>query len=297
MTAAAQAARIEPSDPLLAAYLLSRPSGYPSPTAEQSAGQFFAAAFSRQEVTQGFCTGYFEPELQGSLYHSDLFATPIYRKPSDLTADQPFHDRQAIEDGALDGRGLELAWLADPIEAFFLHIQGSGRIRLEDGQILRVGFAGKNGHRYKSIGKVLVERGFFSLEEVTAQAIKDWLAAHPDDAARVMNENPSYIFFDTRPQLADRDGPIGTAGVPLTPMISVAADPEHHPLGSLIHIEHDPATGLKDSYAIVQDTGGAIKGWGRIDLFTGSGDEAGHIAGALKHPIRVTAYSPKKAPI
>lgn len=296
MTAAAQAARNDVLDPLIAAYLLSRPEDYPQPAAGQSAQRFFDVAFTRGATGQGFCTGYFEPELSGALHRSDVFNTPIYRKPADLSADQPYHTRQAIEDGALDGWGLELAWLADPIEAFFLHIQGSGRIRLDDGQVLRVGYAGKNGHPYKSIGKVLVDRGFFTLEEVTAQAIKDWLAAHPDDAARVMNENPSFVFFETRPHLDDNDGPIGTAGVPLTPLISVAADPDHHPLGSLIYIEYDPATGLKDAYVIVQDTGGAIKGPGRIDLFTGSGGDAGQMAGVLKHPARVTTFAPKKAP-
>lgn len=296
MTAAAQAARIDATDLLIAAYQLSRPDGYPKPLFGQTAKQFFDTAFTLVTKHQGFCTGYFEPELRGALHRSDLFNTPIYRKPPDLKPDQLYHDRKAIERGALDGRGLELAWLADPIQVFFLHIQGSGRIRLDDGQILRVGFAGKNGHPYKSIGKVLVERGLFSLEEITAQVIKDWLAAHPDDADRVMNENPSYVFFDTRPHLIESDGPIGTAGVPLTALISVAADPKHHPLGSLIYIEHDPATGLKDNYAIVQDTGGAIKGPGRIDLFTGSGDESGLVAGELKHPVRITTFAPKKTP-
>ena len=297
MTAAAQAARSKPTDPLIAAYLLSRPDGYPEPADGQSGEEFFATAFKRGEVVQGFCTGYFEPELRGALHRSDVFATPIYRKPPDLIADQPYHDRQSIEGGVLDGQGLELAWLADPIEAFFLHIQGSGRIRLDDGQLMRVGFAGRNGHPYRSIGKVLVDRGLFSLEDVTAEAIKDWLAAHPGDAVRVMNENPSYIFFARRSDLTDTDGPIGTAGVPLTPLISVAADPDHHPMGALIHIQHDPASGLNDGYAIVQDTGGAIQGRGRIDLFTGSGEAAGQIASGLKHPVRITTFVPKKAPM
>lgn len=296
MTAAAQAARIRTGDPVLAAYLLSRPDGYPEPAPDQSINQFLDTSFERGDVAEGFCTGYFEPDLRGALQRSDVFATPIYQKPPDLIADQPYYDRRSIEDGALDGQGLEIAWLADPIEAFFLHIQGSGRVRLDDGRILRVGFSGKNGHPYKSIGKVLVERGIFSLEQVTAQAIKDWLAAHPEDAARVMNENPSYIFFAKRPHLTEAEGPIGTAGVPLTPMISVAADPDHHLIGALIHIQHDPATGLNDGYAIVQDTGGAIKGQGRIDLFTGSGDAAGQIASGLKHPVRISTFAPKKAP-
>lgn len=296
MTAAAQAARFDLSDPLLAAYLLSRPDSYPQPASGQSADQFFGAAFARGATGEGFCTGYYEPELRGALLRAGPFTTPIYRKPPDLTVDQPYHDRKAIEGGALRDRGLEIAWLADPIEVFFLHIQGSGRIRLDDGQILRVGFAGKNGHPYKSIGKVLVERGLLTLEDITAQAIKDWLAAHPSDATRLMNENPSYVFFDTRPHLIESDGPIGTAGAPLTPLISVAADPDYHPLGSLIHIEHERSSGLQDGYAVVQDTGGAIKGWGRIDLFTGSGDAAGHVAGGLKHAVRVTTFAPKEAP-
>lgn len=295
MTAAAQAARSDVPDRLIAAYLRSRPETYPQPKAGQSAQQFFDAAFVRGATGPGFCTGYFEPELRGALHRSGGFTAPIYRKPPDLAADQPYHDRRSIEGGALSDQGLELAWLADPIEAFFLHIQGSGRIRLADGRILRVGYAGKNGHPYRSIGKVLVDRGIFTLEEVTAQAIRDWLAAHPDDAARVMNENPSYVFFEPRPHLAENEGPVGTAGVPLTPLISVAADPEHHPLGSLIYIQHDRATGLKDGYAIVQDTGGAIKGPGRIDLFTGSGDKAGHLAGVLKHQARITTFAPGKA--
>ena len=298
MTAAAQAARrdLDVLDRLLAAYLASRPGGYPSPSQNQSAKDFFASAFIQNAPIDGFCTGYYEPEVAGSLRRHGPYAYPLYRKPADLTTDAPYHDREAITAGALDGEGLEIAWLSDPVEAFFLHIQGSGRIRLDDGGILRVGFDGKNGHPYRSIGKILVERGLFAVEDVTAQTLKDWLAAHPEDAERVMNENPSYVFFDARPQLAPSDGPIGTARVSLTPMISVAADPDHHPLGSVIYIQYDPATGLKDDFAIVQDTGGAIRGAGRIDLFTGSGEQAGKTAGVLKHAIRVTALAPKKAP-
>ncbi len=296
MTAAAQAARTDTTetDKLLAAYLASRPEGFPKPDAGQSAVQFFETAFSGMTPADGFCTGYYEPELAGSLSNHGSFIHPIYRKPPDLTGDVPYYDRKAITEGALRGQGLEIAWLSDPIETFFLHIQGSGRIRLDDGQTLRVGFAGKNGHPYRSIGKILVERGLFALEDVTAQSLKEWLASHPDDAERLMNENPSYIFFDTRPQLTVAEGPIGTAGVPLTPLISVAADPEHHPLGSLVWIEYHPQTGLTDGFAIVQDTGGAIKGPNRIDLFTGSGDEAGNVAGGLKHQVRVTTFAPNR---
>ena len=297
MTTAAQAARSETvDDELLKAYLASRPEDYPTPPLNQAAAQFLDEAFEKKATGDGFCTGYYEPELNGVLNRHGPYIHPIYRKPPDLTPDRPYHDRKAISDGALNGQGLELAWLRDPVEAFFLHIQGSGRVRLDNGQVMRVGFAGKNGHAYQSIGKILVERGLFALEDVTAQALKDWLADHPEDAERLMNENSSYVFFDARPELTETDGPIGTAGVPLTLLVSVAADPQHHPLGSLIHIEHHPATGLKNGYAIVQDTGGAIKGAGRIDLFTGSGDEAGDLAGALKHPVRVTTFAPRKAP-
>lgn len=296
MTAAAQAARTRQAEALLKAYLASRPAGFPAPDKAQSAEQFFETAFSKQTTGRGFCTGYYEPELNGSRIRGGPNLHPIYRRPPDLTQGQPYHDRRAISEGALAGQGLELAWLSDPVEAFFLHIQGSGRIRLDDGQIMRVGFAGKNGHPYRSIGRVLVDRGLFALEDVTAQSLKDWLIAHPDDGARLMNENPSYVFFETRPQLTAADGPIGTAGVPLTPLISVAADPRHHPLGSLIRVEYDPTMGLKDGYAIVQDTGGAIKGPNRIDLFTGSGEAAGDMAGVLKHPVRITTFAPKKTP-
>ena len=299
MTAAAQAARnlenLTMSDPLLAAYLATRPDGYPTPSERQSAEQLFGAAFQKAEAEGGFLTGYFEPELLGAARRQDPFIYPLYRKPPDLTPDTPYHDRRAINEGALVGKGLELLWLADPVEAFFLHIQGSGRVRLSDGRVLRVGFAGKNGRPYRSIGRVLVDRGVFELDDVTADALKDWLNAHPDDAQRVMNENPSYVFFDIRTGLAENEGPIGSAGAPLTPMVSVAADPDHHPLGSVLYVEYDPATGLQDGFAIVQDTGGAIKGQGRLDLFVGSGDSAGKIAGDLKHPIRVTTLSPIKA--
>ena len=299
MTAAAQAARddLQTSESLLKAYLASRPGDHPTPEPGQTATAFFFAAFAPGALQDGFCTGYYEPEIPGALTRHGPFVHPIYRKPTDLTAKTPYFDRKAINDGVLNGKGLEIAWLSDPVEAFFLHIQGSGRIRLDNGDVLRVGFSGKNGHPYRSIGKVLAEKGLFALQEVTAQSLKDWLTVHPEDAQRVMNENPSYVFFDTRPQLAASEGPIGTAQVPLTPMISVAADPEYHPLGSIIHISHDPASGLEHGFAIVQDTGGAIRGAGRIDLFTGSGDDAGQVAGALKHSIRVTSFTPRTAPI
>lgn len=298
MTAAAQAAGdVQRADEaLLKAYLASRPEDHPIPEKGQPASDFFAAAFVAGAPGEGFCTGYYEPEIAGALRPHGAFVHPIYRKPADLTADAPYFDRAAINQGALAGRGLEIAWLSDPVEAFFLHVQGSGRIRLEDGQVLRVGFAGKNGRPYRSIGKTLVEKGNFAREDVTAQSLKDWLAAHPEDAGRVMNENPSYVFFETRSHLGAEDGPIGTARASLTPLISVAADPDHHPLGAVLHLEHDPAAGLKSGFAIVQDTGGAIKGANRIDVFTGSGDTAGMIAGALKHPVRVTMFTPGQGP-
>jgi membrane-bound lytic murein transglycosylase A len=183
MTTAAQAARSETvDDELLKAYLASRPEDYPTPPLNQAAAQFLDEAFEKKTTGDGFCTGYYEPELNGALHRHGPYTHPIYRKPPDLTPDQPYHDRKAITDGALNGQGLELAWLRDPVEAFFLHIQGSGRVRLDDGQVMRVGFAGKNGHPYRSIGKILVERGLFALEDVTAQALKDWLADHPEDA-------------------------------------------------------------------------------------------------------------------
>ena len=240
-------------------------------------------------------TAYFEPELRGSLTQTGLYQHPLYRLPPDIPGQRRYLDRAAIDDGALKGKGLELVWLDDPVEAFFLHIQGSGRIRLPDGKVLRVGYAGKNGHPYQSIGRILVDRGVMRLEDVTAEGLKAWLRADPVAGAALMRENASYVFFAERQGLTPEDGPIGTAQVPLTALKSVAVDAGHHPLGSLLWLRADDVTEARGVLVVAQDTGGAIKGAHRIDLFLGAGSDAGRRAGEICAEVQVTPLIPQMA--
>lgn len=240
----------------------------------------------------GFATGYYEAELKGARKPDARYRFPIYRPPADRTA----HDRAAIDAGALAGQGLEILWVDDARDAFFLHVQGSGRVTLDDGKIVRLGFAGRNGHAYTSIGRVLVERGLMAREDVTLKTIRDWIAAHPDEGAKLMRENRSYIFF----REITGDGPLGAEGVALTPERSVAVDPAHVPFGLPVFVSTrdplDPARPLA-RLAIAQDQGSAIKGPLRIDLFFGAGPRAEARAGALKHPADLFVLRPKSLPL
>lgn len=236
-------------------------------------------------------TAYYEPEIAGARAPDSRHRHPIRRKPSDrallsLT-------RGEIAAGRLDGRGLELLWLADPVEAFFLHIQGSGRIRLPDGGLVRVGFAGRNAHPYRSIGQALARRGLKG-EAASAGGIRRWLRANPARAQALMNENPSYIFFEERPGLAEDEGPVGALGVPLTAMVSAAVDPSLQPLGAPLWVEA-AAEGFAGRLMVAQDVGAAIKGPGRADLFIGAGPEAGRRAGRIKAPGRLVTLLPRGA--
>jgi membrane-bound lytic murein transglycosylase A len=256
----------------------------------------------------GLFTGYFEPELRGSRSRTERYRTPLLKRPTDLVAVEladfradwrgqriggrvengrlvPYHDRARIEGGALAGRGLELLWVDDPIDAFFLHIQGSGRVRLSDGALVRVGYAAQNGHPYVAVGRELVQRGAMTTEQVSMQSIRAWLAANPAEAAAVMNLNPSYVFFR---EIAG-DGPIGSQGAVLTPGRSMAVDPTRVPLGVPVWIDvRDPEapTGVLRRLMVAQDTGGAIRGPVRGDLFWGSGAAAGERAGRMRAPGR-----------
>jgi membrane-bound lytic murein transglycosylase A len=264
---------------------------------------------------EGFATGYFEPEIAGSRTAAPGFATPLYKRPPDLVeadlglfaadldgrklrgrivdgAFVPYPDRAAIMAGALSGKGLELAYAADPYDAFFLEIQGSGRLRLPDGSIMRVGYAAQNGRAYVAIGKVLIERGALPKGGANMNAILGWLRAHPAEAQGVLAANPSVVFF----RELTGEGPIGAMGVAVTPNVSVAADPAFIPLGAPLLVE----TTLPDGSAltalmVAQDTGGAIKGANRIDLFRGSGDKARAEAGAQAAKARITVLLPKVA--
>lgn len=235
-------------------------------------------------------TGYYEPVLQGSPIRSGRFQYPIYRRPPELRDGVTWYDRATIESGILRGRGLEIAWLDDPVDVFFLHIQGSGRIQMPDGHVLRVGYAGRNGHAYRSIGQVLVARGALSPNGLSAQSIANWVRANPTAGAQVLNQNPSYIFF-RKLSLTEDQGPIGAMGRSITPLRSVAVDPAFVPLGTPVWIEksgRDPFNRLM----IAQDTGGAIKGAQRADIFYGSGHQAGLAAGAIKDGGRLVMLLP-----
>ena len=193
----------------------------------------------------------------------------------------------------MKGKGLELVWLDDPVEAFFLHIQGSGRIRLPNGKVLRVAYAGKNGHLYLSIGRILVDCGVMRSEEVKAEGLKTWLRADPIAGTALMRENASYVFFAKRPGLTPEDGPIGTAQVPLTAKKSIAVDAGHHPLGSLLWLRAEDVTEARGVLVVAQDTGGAIKGAHRIDLFLGAGLDVGRRAGEIRAEVQVTPLIPQ----
>lgn len=234
-------------------------------------------------------TGYYEPELDGSPVRTPRFAWPIYRRPPDLRDGQVYHSRSQIEGGALRGRGLEIAWLDDPVEAYFLQVQGSGRIRMTDGTVLRVGYAGRNGHEYRSVGKEMIRRGTHTFDQVSAQEIRAYVRNVA--GTQLLNVNPSYVFFRKIDTLTADMGPIGAMGRSITPMRSVAIDPAFTPLGVPLWIEKDGRDPIR-SVMIAQDTGGAIKGPQRADIFYGTGDLAGDLAGTVKDGGRMVMLLP-----
>jgi membrane-bound lytic murein transglycosylase A len=257
-------------------------------------------------------TGYFEPIYEARITPDATFRYPIYRKPEDLTTIDlslfhlkskrrrlmariegrsvlPYYTRTQIDsEGVLEGRHLELAWLKDPVDVAFLQIQGSGQLRLSDGKTLSVGYAAANGRPYRSIGRYMIQQGLLSREEMSMQAIRHYLSEHPDERSKILNVNPSYVFF----RVLDT-GPLGNISVPLTPGRSIALDNTLFPKGALAFIscakplfnsrgeitEWEPFS----RYVLNQDTGGAIKGAGRADIFWGNGPNAAMAAGHLKH--------------
>jgi membrane-bound lytic murein transglycosylase A len=231
--------------------------------------------------TNALITGYYEPLLNGSRKKDAAHPYPLYRLPPNPTQ----FDRAEIDNGALANKKLELLWVSDPVDAFFLQVQGSGRVRLPDGSITRIGFAGTNEREYVSIGRAMVDAGIMTKEQVTLQTIRAYLDAHPDEIMDWLHRNPRYVFFrDLGP--SDDKGPIGALNVPLTPGRSVAVDPEFISLGLPLWLNTsrpDTAEPLQ-RVVLAQDKGGAIKGAGRIDLFWGAGDEAEKLAGEMKQP-------------
>jgi membrane-bound lytic murein transglycosylase A len=250
--------------------------------------------------SQGLFTGYYQPELRGARQPDAVYTTPLLRRPPDLvTVDLhlfrpalhdriagrvadgrllPYESRDKIERGALDRYGLAFLWVDDPVAAFFLQIQGSGRIRLPDGSMVQVGYDGQNGHPYVAIGRLLVERGLMDRESVSLQTISAWIKAHPTEGAALMDENPSYVFFR---EIAG-DGPLGSQGEVLTPGRSLAVDRDFIPLGVPIWLDVDNAGERLRRLMVAQDTGGAIRGPVRGDVFWGFGEEAEAHAGPMK---------------
>lgn len=267
----------------------------------------------------GFVTGYYEPEVDGARTRGGKFTVPVYRRPEDLvtlkpdderarfndsitgmreTPDgpKPYYTRAEIDGGALSGLGLELLYLDDPVELFFLQVQGSGRVRLADGSIVRLGFAAKNGHPYTSIGKRLVEMGEGAPADLTMDGVKAWLRADPARGRKLMHENKSYVFF----REIEGDGPVGAQGVALTPGRSLAVDTEYHRLGLPIYVvTPDLLTQGGTPFRrlmVAQDVGSAIRGPERGDIFFGSGEEAGAVAGRTRHEAKFYVLLPKTSP-
>jgi len=268
---------------------------------------FMRTAFETVQIGDGsaFATGYYEPEIRGCRTPQPGCEVPIYRKPPDLLDANPqtgeqgrgrvdesgnyvlYYDRAAIEQGALTGRGLELAYAADPVDLFFVQIQGSGRVRMPDGSVMRIGYAGQNGREYTAIGRLLRDRGILQ-SPISMQRIREWIAANPEAGRALMRENLSYVFF----QELTGPGPLGALGRPVTPHVTVAADPRFVPLGApvlLMDMDNPVANGLW----VAQDTGGAIRGANRFDTFWGAGEEAARTAGSMSSHGRAYLLLPR----
>ncbi len=236
-------------------------------------------------------TGYYEPELDGSPVRTPRYAWPLYARPPELREGVQYLSRAQIEGGALRGRGLEIAWLDDPVEAYFLQIQGSGRIRFPNGKVIRLGYAGRNGHPYRSIGQEMLRRGTHTLDQLSAQEIRAWVRRNPQAGSDLLHTNPSYVFFRRLPSLGSEDGPIGAMGRSITTLRSLAVDPGYVTLGAPVWIEKEGRNPMR-RLMIAQDTGGAIKGPQRADIFYGTGDAAGDAAGVVKDGGRMIVLLP-----
>ncbi|WGD29278.1 MltA domain-containing protein [Ancylobacter sp. WKF20] len=294
---------------------------------EHTARAFFRREFvpfriAPLEQPQGFLTGYYEPEVEGSRTQTADYATPLYRRPPDLIVEAPpkdgapankgkafrrdadgtlvpYHDRGAIEDGALAGKGLEVAWIKDPADAFFAHIQGSVRVKLPDGAVLRLNYDGHNGQPYTPVGRLLIERNLVPREKMSMDAIRAYIAAHPEEGRELMRQNRSYVFFREATELKPGDGAVGAQGLPLTAGRSIAVDRNIHVYGTPFFIAADLPTGPDGQIEpfrhlmVAQDTGSAIIGPARADIFFGAGKEAGRIAGRIQHPGQFVILLPR----
>jgi membrane-bound lytic murein transglycosylase A len=283
---------------------------------------YFEQSFQPHQLRQedgspvGMVTGYYVPDLRGSRQQSAKYSYPLYRRPDDLlTIDLsdvypnlanyrlrgklegsrvvPYWDRRAIDGQEQPLAGQELFWVADPVELFFLHVQGSGRILFEDGSRVMVNYADQNGHPYRSIGQWLLDHSIMTRDQMSMQNIRAWARKNPDQVNELLSQNPSYVFF--RDLGEEIDSPPGALGVPLTPGRSLAVDPQYIPLGTPVFLSStwpDSKQPLQ-RLMIAQDTGGAIKGRVRADFFWGMGDQAGEQAGKMKQDVKLWVLLPR----
>jgi len=292
------------------------------------AREFFERLFQPWQVTttdasgavvdSGTITGYFEPVLRGSRKREGRYTVPLYGVPDDLvTIDLgelypalkgervrgrlvgkrvvPYADRAGIARGE-GPRGKEIVWVDSAVDAFFLHVQGSGRVQLPNGEVIRVAYADQNGHPYRAIGRVLVEKQELTVEQATAPGLAAWIAQHPERADEILNANPSFVFFREEAIADPKRGPRGALGVPLTAGRSVAIDPRNLPLGAPLFLATQwPDGSPLERLVMGQDTGGAIRGIVRADFFTGLGPEAGDRAGRMRAPGRLWLLWPRDA--
>ncbi|MGL5839695.1 MAG: murein transglycosylase A [Sphingorhabdus sp.] len=273
---------------------------------------FFATYMDAVQIGEGkaFVTGYFEPEIAGSRTQRPGYDVPVYKRPADLidvdlgqfnddlkgksirgkvqgTKFVPYDERSAIVDGSLARRGLEIAWAADPVEFFFLQIQGSGRLRLPDGGVMRIGYDSQNGRGYTGIGRLMKDRGLIT--DGSMQGIVKYLRENPEEGRKIMNENKSFVFF----RELTGSGPLGAMGYPVVGEASVAVDPKYVPLGAPVWLSLDRAE--PNGVWVAQDTGGAIKGANRFDSFWGAGDRARALAGGMSARGSALIFLPKAA--
>ena len=301
----------------------------PAVQTKEAARAFFEKNFTPHAVVNknrpGMVTGYYEPLLHGSRKQHGPYQTPIYRRPDDLvtviaethrgavkrgtftharktaTGTEPYFTRAEIDQGALKGKGLELLYFKDPVDVFFMQIQGSGRVQLNDGTTIRVQYDGKNGYPYSSIGRYLIEKALLAADRVSMGALINWLKADPERAKPVLWHNQSYVFFREIKAADDAGAPLGAMNVPLTSGRSLALDPAFHVLGSPVYvsapsIKHVPNAAPFHRLMVGQDVGSAIKGPERGDLYFGSGEAAGKIAGGTKHPAKFFVLVPNVVP-
>jgi membrane-bound lytic murein transglycosylase A len=294
---------------------------------DSKARAFFEMNFTPLKISrlgegEGFVTGYYEPVLDGSLTQDDTYNVPVYRRPSNLFVRGynqssldlpnkgpvyrkigrrklvPYYDRAQIEDGAIAGRGLEICWLKSQTDLLFAQIQGSARIKLADGSTIRINYDSYNGYSYTPVGRVLIDRGIIPREQMSMQKIRDWMEQNPSDANEVRRQNRSYIFFREL-QLSDKDEAIGAQGIPLTPGRSIAVDKSLHVYGTPFFIEGELPIDSEQAKTpfrrlmIAQDTGSAIIGPARADLYFGAGPDAGKLSGRLRHNMRFVMLVPK----